>query len=449
MDKEFKDYYDILGVKPDASFENIRKAAERKVKLLGWNSGIGRLEVNEALFVLSNPETRKSYDQELREKIGQARFEYRCANSEEELVRAAKKIAEEKAARQEIEEQKVEQERILEEQQEKKQIEQVENIEKKLGNQIENENKDISVSSTPIENNVKVKKEEPDDKLNMPKSNFDKTISKLGTPSSSYSKYSFGNNKLLKFTIDTSSIFGGMMIAGIPGLIVGVTVAILANELIDKSRKFKLVRTPKQKTVEKPVGQKIVSVETAETRLIEEYNKKTESQIRNLLNRPLDARHNNYELEIAKLKYLNQLDLLEKRMEFKLNEAQKDGLKVKHRLEVLALENQYNKAKKSFERLKNYMPTNNKNDKLTLLNKNIEEVNKQLSNTNITIHKKNSLKLRITKLQQQRISLIDKMILKKNGISSKQNLLAYFARKNNDSVDKHNSVYNVQEQKLH
>ena len=88
MDDKFKDYYKLLGVTPRASFENIRKAAERELGQ-NWNNAIGRLEIQEAYEILSDPEKRKEYDQEFNKRLNEMEIAKRNATSYSEYIEAS------------------------------------------------------------------------------------------------------------------------------------------------------------------------------------------------------------------------------------------------------------------------------------------------------------------------------------------------------------------------
>ncbi len=74
---EKRDYYDILGIKRDASAETIKKAFRKLAKKYHPDSNAGNpqaeqmfKDVNEAYSILSDPEKRKLYD-----RFGHAAFD--------------------------------------------------------------------------------------------------------------------------------------------------------------------------------------------------------------------------------------------------------------------------------------------------------------------------------------------------------------------------------------
>ena len=163
---------------------------------------------------------------------------------------------------------------------------------------------------------------------------------------------------------------------------------------------------------------KITEIHTPETDLYEEYNQKFEKTVTELLNKPSA----NYKLEIARLKQENQLDLIQKRIDLKRNEVLKKGLGITQRLELFALEQQYNRTEKSLEKLNSYKPKTEKKDRLSKLNDLLNEEKSKLPNTKSVISK-NRLKIRIANLEHQRRATINKMVLNRDGISRSQNFL--------------------------
>ena len=74
---EKRDYYDILGIKRDASAETIKKAFRKLAKKYHPDSNAGNpqaeqmfKDVNEAYSILSDPEKKKLYD-----RFGHAAFD--------------------------------------------------------------------------------------------------------------------------------------------------------------------------------------------------------------------------------------------------------------------------------------------------------------------------------------------------------------------------------------
>lgn len=219
-----------------------------------------------------------------------------------------------------------------------------------------------------------------------------------------------------KRILSNSLIMGGSLM--LFGPIGGVVAAITLH----KKGKFKLQKTSKPSVIK--------DVKTEESMIIKTYQKKLEESIEELLQQP----HNNHELEIARLKYKNHVKLLQRRIEIKRNEISQLGGKTKNRLELLALELRLNasikyielqklKAEKKVSMLSSY----NVEDKETKLNEiyeNIEEVQEELLQPAQTQRKKNLNNIKLRKLNEKKLNLINKMSLKKNSIARKQLLLA-------------------------
>jgi hypothetical protein len=198
---------------------------------------------------------------------------------------------------------------------------------------------------------------------------------------------------------------------------------------LKKKGKFKL-----QKLASKG---KIKEIKTRETQMIDEENKQFEEKIDKLLESPLSDNQSRYKLEIAKLRYQHQVDLLQKRIEFKKNEKSKLGGKVYNRLYVLALEMKYAAAIKSLEIrkkkaeaklnvLKSYNPSKDKNDGLTQIYTELDKTQTELKAHNLSDRERNNKLVKINKLNNKKLQKINKMALKKNGISRNQVVLAVF-----------------------
>ena len=335
MNEELKDYYKILGVTPDASLENIRRARERELGL-NWSNPIGRVEVERAYAVLSNPESRREYDEQLKNQLSAAELEKRNANTFGEYQNASKGFEffvdpETLVVDNEIEE--LEEEQVKEEQAQEEQVEDI-----------------YSSSDQQVHNLLDESAEEEQ----LPVDNYIIPIQQKQPMKKQFTKC----QKVLM-------IGGAIAIGGIPGL-------IIANAVIKKleGKKTKL-HNKKHK--------KISEIKTQESKLIEEYNEKMDKQINELLARP----HNNYNLQIAKTRYENQIELLQKRIELKLNENVKRGGLTKYKLECVALKNQLDKAKERLQTINSKIneynkKERNKNPLLNKLNENLYEVDAEI-----------------------------------------------------------------------
>ena len=140
-------------------------------------------------------------------------------------------------------------------------------------------------------------------------------------------------------------IGGSAVFLGLPGLIVS---SLAVKKLSGKKLKL---HPNKHK--------KISDIKTQESKLIEEYNKNLDEQINTLL----AQKHNNYNLQISKIKYENQIELLQKRIELKLNENVKRGGLIKYKLEYVALNNQLETAKENLKNINSKIIDYSKNEK--------------------------------------------------------------------------------------
>ena len=214
----------------------------------------------------------------------------------------------------------------------------------------------------------------------------------------------------------------------------GPVGGIVAAVILKKKGKFKL-----QKIQSKAI---IKEIKTEESKFIAEENKKLEEAINKLLNSPLSNGQSRYELEIAKLKYQNQIDLLQRRIDFKKSQLGELGNKAHNRLHLLSLELILKTSIKRLEllqklskfkmgKLSSYNPGVDKTDKLTDLNDEIEEVNDNLKQEGLSLSQKNRKTIKLNKLNQRKIELINKMSLKKNQIAEKRLFFALISPKKN------------------
>ena len=174
------------------------------------------------------------------------------------------------------------------------------------------------------------------------------------------------------------AIIGGALVLGqIPG-------AIIASVILAKKGKLKLQKVPK--------AGKITKVQTGETKIIEEYNQKLELKIREILSKPLLKDQDNYELQIAQLKYENQMEMLEQQIKFRLNQPQKKGHKAYNYLSIKSLQDQHKQIAEKLQLIykhKGQISTNNsEKDKLTNLYENIKENQEKLGTINNQIHQR-------------------------------------------------------------
>ena len=244
-----------------------------------------------------------------------------------------------------------------------------------------------------------------------------------------------------KRIINNSLIIGGST------LFFGPIGTIAAIAILKKKGKLKL-----QKLASKG---KIKEIKTAESELIAHENEKLEKNIDQLLNSPLKDNQSRYKLELAKLRYEHQVDLLSQRIKFKKLEKSKLGGKAYNRLYVLALEKKFAVAIKSLEvrkkiaeaklnALNSYEPNKEKEDRLTKIQKEIFDTKQKLEDKTISNYQKNHKTAKLNRLNTKRLQKINKMSLKKNGISRNQVVLALF----NSAKNKVSNLFSRKEEKL-
>lgn len=230
-------------------------------------------------------------------------------------------------------------------------------------------------------------------------------------------------------TANRKRIINNSLIIGGSTILLGPIGTLISTIILKKKGKLKL-----QKLASKG---RIKEIKTLESKIIEEETKNLENSIDELLNSSLKDYQSRYKLEIAKLKYENQIKLLEKRIEFKKGQKSQLGGKAYNRLYILALEMRFAAAIKSLEVrkkiaeaklsvLKSYTPNKNKDDRLTKIQKEIATTKNQLEGSNLSNFRKNQKFAKINRLNTKKLQEIDKMTLKKDGISRNQVVLAVF-----------------------
>ena len=192
-------------------------------------------------------------------------------------------------------------------------------------------------------------------------------------------------NKILK----VAAYAGSIAILGIPG-------PIITYFALKKLGGKKLKLHPNK-------NKKVSEIKTEEARLIAEYNENVDKEINTLLAKP----NSNYNLQILKTRYENQVQLLQKRIELKLSEKGEGKHFLKWKLEYVALNNQLKRAKERLKTITQNIETYEKegkrrnllsnalNEKLYEKAEEIKEAEKE--NKHITVKKLNVRKERYKK----------------------------------------------------
>ena len=438
MNNEFKDYYRILGVTPEASQESIRRAYEREMKQ-NWRDAIGRLNVDEAYYVLSDVSRRRQYDESFNAFVSERERALRSANTSYDYDAAVFAYPDKEVDRPLEEPTEEISGSLVSQEPEKKEESSSYGAQAPVDEAPEKEDESKSGNPSSDGEQTSSSEEEKEDEKTAPKIEDKKTqpttvdVQKYLVPVTKDPLIAEKRKKLL-------IVASGYLLLGVPGVIIGAVVApkIVAKMKLNKEKK----------------AAKITKAGTDETRLIEEYNRKLEDAILELLSKP----NKNYELEIAKLKYSNQIELLERRIQFKENQTVKRIELFKYNLELMTLRRELQRARKTLEYL-NGLPSNyNKNNGLVKLNdrlitartelederarkKALDEKLSSLSKDQTKERKelekeRKSVVLSIKKLEIKSSSVLgkrdkkaNKLVLSRNGISRRQAIIARFSPK--------------------
>lgn len=347
-------YYDVLGVKEDASLERIQRAKDDlkfgepddRAPFSMW------AKIDEAYSVLSDPERRKEYDKKLAEsrsaKIGN---ETKTDDIVEEISEQI-----EKQYSSAINEPKMKSETVISKPSEEKTIEEdKENVEELT---LDEKKYDLNYAS-PFN---------PKDKETKSEDSRAKTIAKY-----------------------VSGTLTGFLVAGPIG-------AVAVPIWMKKHKKVSLQKGDKPK--------KITKITTPEMSEIEKYNQTLNSEINRLLSEP----HNNYKLEINKIKYENQIVLLGKLLDIKLSKKVKKAEVLKHKLDVVSTKMQLETAKKNLVNVQLKIKEYEKEQGLSKVNKELIEVNQQLA------EQKGDKSFSLRKLEAYQTKILNKRDFRAKGI---------------------------------
>lgn len=361
-------YYDVLGVKKDASLENIQKAKDRlkfggpddRAPFSMWD------KIDEAFKVLSDVDKRKEYDKTLAEN----------ENSNGANVPASNDIVEEISKQ-------------IEKQYDSAPVESTPIEEETTSKVSEEKTQDETVISNPSEEETTSKITDNVEEISSKEKEYDlKFISEFNPKEKT--KKSNLNAKNITITVAGTLIpFAGAALLGAPAL--GLVAATAANfALRKKHKKVSLQKGDKSK--------KITKITTAEMGEIEKYTQTLNSEINRLLSEP----HNNYKLEINRVKYENQIALLEKLLDIKLSKNVKKTEMLKYKLDVVSTKMQLETSKKYLANIKEKIKEYEKEQGLSKVNKELIEVNQKLA------EQKGEKSFSLRKLDAYKIRLLNK-----------------------------------------
>ena len=366
--------YDILGVTEDASLENIHRAKDR----LKFGDSDDRApfhmwaKIDEAYNVLSDPVKRREYDKKLDEEknIYSNSNHDISSHSDYDDTPKFEEVKIEKLPEDLVEE--------LEDKREEKVESGVDNID---NNEVDQNEYDLNFVSE-----FKPEEKEIKSKIGLAKP-LKVALSVAGT------LVPFAAITMLAAPTGIASMIG----AGV----VGLAASIASGVTIRKLQKIRLQKNDKPK--------KITKISTPETMEFENYRQALDKDINRLLSEP----HNNYKLEISRVKYENQIDLLEKILEIKLNKKIKKSETLKHKLDVIATKMQLETAKQNLTKVNQKINEYEKEQGLSKVNKELIEVNQQLA------EQKGNKSFSIRKLEAYQSKLLNKRNAKATGIKTR------------------------------
>lgn len=339
---DFKDYYKVLGVTYDASQSSIERAYMRQLPT--YMSPVNRLdELNEAYRVLHDVSRRTEYDNELKKRLNERDIALGNATSAVEYNSVLSTYPQVSPMRP---------------------VEPAKDPEKV----------DPTKPADPAKDPEKKDQKNPDNK--------DKPEDELGKNKT--------EKKPITNGVKTAIMLGSFFTLGLPG-------TVIAGIIIHRhNKKCKLYRKDK--------GIVCSDIQSKETKLIEESNKRLEEQIDKLLSEP----HNNYKLEASKIRYANEIELLNARIELKRTQKVKKGQLTKYKLELAALDMQLKRANRNLKDIEQKISSYDKEENgLKRINDEIVKVQGKLDS--------------IDPKDNKRAVSIKKLEIRKSALEKKQN----------------------------
>lgn len=340
-------YYDVLGVKEDASIESIEKAKERlkfgdpddRAPFSMWD------KIDEAYVVLSTPEKRREYDKKLEEdKNIYSNSNHGTSSSSDNNSGEGTDLPPEE-----------------------------DEDEKNKGKNTDDDNTNVNEDTEEKEYDLRFisefKPKEKEVKQKASDSKF-KTVAKYA---------------------------GGVLVGN---LVAGPIGAVAVTIWMKKHKKVSLQKDKNPK--------KITKISTSEMSEIEKYNQTLNNEINRLLSEP----HNNYKLEINRIKYENQIVLLENLLDIKLSKKVKKTEILKQKIDVVSTKMQLETAKKNLANIQSKIKEYEKEQGLSKVNKELIEVNQQLA------EQKDNKSFSLRKLEAYQTRLLNKRDARAKGIKT-------------------------------
>lgn len=388
-------YYDILGIKKDASLENIQKAKDKlkfggpddKAPFSMW------AKIDEAYEVLSDREKRREYDRKLEEET----IDYSTSKLQSEFASLQSMIKENK-------------EKIVETEVKDDQLSKTSLMSAQSENELSKEKNDHEqLEKIKLEENQSVQT----DLTNTQSEEVTDMIDYNNQILTSNSKSQYVIDQLSKkaeetFTVANLKRFGKNIVLAIPTAV--LATGIIIKEL-SKKNNYSLQEDSAEKT--------ITEIKTPEMELEEEYRKKLSEKIEKKLN----EYHTNYDLQIDKLRYENYIELLQKKIELKEQESVKKGKITIYKLQLTALKRQLEVFREELDKVNSKIQQKQKHQNLSRLYRSLNLVNKKIAkNTQSDIKKTIAIK----NLQVKKDKLTDKLKLEIDKVKSKRSYYAIF-----------------------
>lgn len=372
-------YYDLLNIKENASQDEIKSAMIEYLLSPRLDQNIDSKKI-EAYKILSDPESRKKYDEFLensRKEFTTYSYFYEPDSFilnkpevEDQPIRPPRKPIEEPASVGNfgfLDEEPVEE---AKESQEKK--EPIRPPRKPIEEPLDDENFDFK-DEEPTE-----EKTEEHPKIVSPFSPNEKNKKSQNTKIIKIGKKIGG--VLVTFAVGAIPITTAMLDI-IPMAAAGITALTLVPATVWLiNRKKILVKDKKTK--------KISKITSAEMKEYENYQNALDEE----LNKLLSEQHDNYKLTLLKAKYERQKQLLKKIYEIRSNTKSEHGM-LRYKLNLISIKMQIEEVNKSILKIEDQLKENDKKTKLTELNEQIEKnqqkIDKHDKNAPITLQKLN------------------------------------------------------------